>query len=132
MQSQNTTARSYVPAGVTITGDVTAAEDIVVEGKIDGQIHAPDHDITVGTAAALQARIVARTVTLSGTLDGSIVASQRVRVLDGASMRGHVTTPSLVLVDGALFNGTADPERTEAAMHVARYRQKQGDGEEAK
>jgi cytoskeletal protein CcmA (bactofilin family) len=50
----------------------------------------------------------------------------------GATVRGHVTTPSLMLADGAMFNGTVDPEKTEAAMHVARYRQKQGDGGETK
>jgi cytoskeletal protein CcmA (bactofilin family) len=128
MQSHSTPSPATVPAGLTITGDVTAAEDLVIEGRIDGQIHAPDNDVSVGTTASLQAKIVARSVTLSGTLDGSIVASERVRVLEGASLRGHVTTPKLMLADGAQFNGTADPEKTEAAMHVARYRQKQGDG----
>jgi hypothetical protein len=47
-------------------------------------------------------------------------------MLPGANVRGHVTSPSLLLADGAKFNGSADPERTEAAMLVARYRQKQG------
>jgi cytoskeletal protein CcmA (bactofilin family) len=127
MDGERVAGRAGVPEGVTIVGEVTAGEDLVVYGKVEGQIVAPDHHITVGRAAALKARVVARTVTLEGQLDGTVVAAERVRVLGSATLRGHVTTPSLLLVDGAMFNGTADPERTEAAMHVARYRQRHGD-----
>jgi hypothetical protein len=34
-------------------------------------------------------------------------------------------TPSLALAEGAQFSGSVDPSRTEAAMLVAKYRQKQ-------
>jgi hypothetical protein len=44
-------------------------------------------------------------------------------------VRGHITTPSLLLADGATFTGSVDPERTEAAMLVARYRQQRQPGE---
>ena len=119
--------RAGVPAGLVVTGDVTAAEDLVIEGRVDGQITAPDHTVSVSPSARLNARIVARAVTLSGTLEGSIIGRERVRVLAGANVRGHVTTPALLVADGAFFTGTVDPVRTEAAMHVARYRQKQSD-----
>lgn len=119
--------RAGVPAGLTVTGEVTAAEDLVIEGRVEGQINAPDHAVAVSPSARLNARIVARTVTLSGTLDGSIIGRERVRVLEGATLRGHITTPALLVADGAFFTGTVDPVRTEAAMHVARYRQKQSD-----
>ena len=39
-----------------------------------------------------------------------------------------MTTPAITLADGAQFTGTVDPERTESAMHVARYRAKQAYG----
>ena len=114
-----------IPAGVTITGEIVASEDIEIHGHVDGQVTAPEHHVTVGATAALKAKVVARAVTLSGTIDGSVLGSERVRILAGAQMRGHVSTPALMMADGAQFTGTADPERTEAAMHVARYRQRQ-------
>ena len=126
-QPKSGAARAGVPAGLTITGEVTAAEDLVIEGRVDGQISAPEHSVSVAPSAQVNARIIARAVTLSGTLDGSIIGRERVRVLDGATLRGHVTTPALLVADGAVFQGTVDPVRTEAAMHVARYRQKQAD-----
>ena len=114
-----------IPAGLSIAGEVVSDGDLTVNGRVDGQISAPDHHLTIGPDAAVVAKLVARAVTVAGSVEGSILASERVRLLPGSSVRGHVTAPSLHLADGAQFNGTADPERTEAAMHVARYRQKQ-------
>jgi cytoskeletal protein CcmA (bactofilin family) len=126
MQESSPSQRSAgIPAGVRITGEVVAAEDLDIHGQVDGQVTAPDHHVTVGATGTVTAKIIARVVTLAGHLDGTVTAGERVRILESATVTGHLHTPSLVLADGALFNGTADPERTEAAMHVARYRQKQ-------
>ena len=114
-----------LPAGLTISADLRSSEDIAVEGAFDGEITVPDHHVEIGLSATVRGRIVARTVTIYGTLDGTIVAGERVDIERTAIFRGHVTTPSLALFEGARFNGTVDPARTEAAMRVAAYRQKQ-------
>lgn len=114
-----------LPAGLTISADLTSEEDITVEGQFDGQITVPDHHVEIGASAMVRAKIVARAVTIHGTVDGTVVAGERVDVERTASFRGHVTTPTLSLFEGATFNGTVDPARTEAAMRVAAYRQKQ-------
>ena len=113
-----------LPAGLTVSADLTSSEDIAVEGSFDGEITVPDHHVEIAASARVRARIVARAVTLHGTLDGTIIAGERVDVERTASFSGHVTTPSLSLYEGATFNGTVDPARTEAAMRVAAYRQK--------
>ena len=112
-------------AGLSITADLTSNEDITVEGRFDGQITAADHHVEIGAAAMVKARIVARAVTIHGTLDGTVVAAERVDVERTASVRGHLTTPAFALFEGAQFNGTVDPARTEAALRVAAYRLKQ-------
>jgi cytoskeletal protein CcmA (bactofilin family) len=114
-----------LPAGLTISADLTSNEDITVEGQFEGEIHVPDHHVEIGASALVRARIIARAVTIHGTLDGTIVAAERVDVERTATFRGHLTTPSLALFEGATFNGTVDPVRTEAAMRVAAYRLRQ-------
>jgi cytoskeletal protein CcmA (bactofilin family) len=114
-----------LPASLAVSADLQSSEDIAVEGSFDGEITVPDHHVEIGLSANVRGRIVARTVTIYGTLDGSIVAGERVDIERTATFRGHVTTPSLALFEGARFNGTVDPARTEAAMRVAAYRQKQ-------
>jgi cytoskeletal protein CcmA (bactofilin family) len=113
-----------LPKGLAITGDFAAAEDFTINGRFTGRMSLPDSHLSIEASALVKAKIVARTVTISGTVDGTIVASERVRLMPGASVTAHVATPSLVLMDGAWFCGTVDPKRTESAMQVARYREK--------
>lgn len=114
-----------IHSGVAVTGDISATEDMTIAGAVSGRVLLPDHHLTIASSAKVRAAIVARSVAVAGTLDGSIVASERVHLLPGAHVRGHLTTPSILLADGAVFTGTVDPERTEAAMHVAKYRERQ-------
>src|SRR5262245_26450864 len=110
------------PANLAVSGELAAAQDIVIDGRFDGRIAVPDHHLSISRSASVRAKIVARSVTILGSLDGNILASEAVEVLAGASVRGHVTTPSITLVDGALFTGTIDPKRSQAAVHIERYR----------
>lgn len=119
-------APSLLPAGLTVTGDLVSQHDLSISGTFEGQITLPEHHLTIAAGARVRARILARSVTIVGRLDGNVTATQRVRVEPTAVVQGHIQSPSLLLADGATFNGTVDPTRTEAAMLVARYRQKQG------
>ncbi len=99
---------------------------MVIDGTFDGQITLPEQHLTIGASARVKARIIARVVTVAGQLEGSITATEHVRLESTAGVLGHLQTPSLVLTEGAQFTGSVDPSRTEAAMLVARYRLKQG------
>src|SRR4051794_20918534 len=110
---------------LSITGDLFANEDVAIRGQFDGQINVPGHHLSIESTASVKARIVARSVTIGGALEGSVLAAERVWLMATAKVRGHVTSPAISLAEGAQFNGTVDPERTESAMLVARYRAKQ-------
>ena len=117
---------SRLPAGLTVLGDLASDQDMVIDGTFDGQITLPEQHLTIGASARVKARIIARVVTVAGQLEGSITATEHVRLESTAGVLGHLQTPSLVLTEGAQFTGSVDPSRTEAAMLVARYRLKQG------
>jgi cytoskeletal protein CcmA (bactofilin family) len=116
---------SRLPEGITVNGDLASDQDLVIDGTFDGLITLPERHLTIGASARVKARIIARVVTIAGKLEGAITATERVRLESTAGVQGHLQTPSLVLLDGATFTGSVDPNRTEAAMLVARYRQKQ-------
>jgi cytoskeletal protein CcmA (bactofilin family) len=118
---------TFIPKGAAIVGGLEAAQDLIIEGRVQGQITLPDHHLSIGSSAIVTARIIARSVTISGSVDGNILARERVDVLRSAFVRGHVTTPALTLQDGAQFTGSVDPQRTQAAMQVARYRERRQD-----
>jgi cytoskeletal protein CcmA (bactofilin family) len=109
----------------SITGDLSATEDVAIRGRFEGAISVPGHHLSIEATASVRAKIVARSVTIGGAVEGNILAAERVWLMPTARVRGHVTTPAIALADGAEFTGTVDPERSESAMHVARYRAKQ-------
>jgi cytoskeletal protein CcmA (bactofilin family) len=116
-----------IPSAAVVLGGIEAAEDLIVEGQVTGYITIQDHHLAITSSAVIAARIIARSVTISGTVEGNILARERIELLPGASVRGHLMTPALLMVDGARFIGSVDPERTEAALLVAKYRQRRAE-----
>ena len=114
---------THLPAGLSVSGDVHAHEDINIDGRLEGQLTAPQHHLAVRQGAVVNAKLTAASITIAGTVDGTVAAA-RVVIEPTADVRGHLVTPALTLREGARFTGTVDPARTEAAMHVAKYRQK--------
>ena len=125
MRSQTrSTIIARIPPAAVILGGIEAEEDLIIEGQVTGHISAPDHHLAIASSAVVAARIMARSVTISGAVEGNILARERIELLPGASVRGHLTTPRLLMLDGARFTGSVDPVRTEAALLVAKYRQR--------
>jgi cytoskeletal protein CcmA (bactofilin family) len=118
-------APSRLPASLTLTGELTSRADLLIDGTLDGQITVPERQVTINLGAKVKARVLARVVTIAGRFEGSVTATERVEIEHTAHVQGHVQSPSVLLMDGAKFQGSMDPSRSEAAMLVARYRQKQ-------
>ena len=89
-----------------ITGDVTAREDVTIEGQVTGTLVLADYVLTIAETATVTAPIVARIVTIGGTVTGSVVARERVTIQGTGSLVGDVIAPNISLVDGAYFRGT--------------------------
>jgi len=107
---------------VTIKGGVECVEDVLVEGRIEGHIWNEDHVVTIGADAIVVGDIVARQITVRGTVEGTLMATGRVDIMDAGRVSGRVLSSKLMLADGGLFNGKAEPQQLEAALKVARHR----------
>ena len=107
---------------LAIRGSVECVEDVLIEGRIDGHIWNEHHVVTIGADAAVTGDIVARQITVRGAVDGTLMATGRVDIMDEARVTGRVLSATLMLADGALFNGKAEPQHLEAALKVARHR----------
>lgn len=129
--SRTDEAPSRLPRGLTVTGDLSSSQDLFIDGAFDGQITVPEQQVTISQTARVKAKIIARAVAIAGAVDGTVIASQRVTIAETAHVTGHLQTPSVSMKEGATFDGSVDPSRTEAAVHVARYRQKHPDAAEA-
>jgi cytoskeletal protein CcmA (bactofilin family) len=68
--------------------------------------------------------VVARDITVSGVVNGTLLAKEVVDVRTTANVTGRIVSMRLILHDGATFHGDVEPQQVEAAMTVARHRRK--------
>ena len=112
--------------GFEATGEIRAAEHLIIEGAFNGKIFIPDHDVAIGSSGRLSGELLARHITVRGRASGRLVAD-RVEIANGANVDAQILTERLVIADGAFFQGTVDPTRTDAAFAVFRHeRSKRG------
>lgn len=93
---------------LTLTGDITSNEDITVHGTVKGTITMQQGALVIAPAGKANAKLAGSTITVHGTVSGDVTASTKVELTDTAHVDGTITAPSLVLRDGAVFNGMID------------------------
>ena len=80
-------------------------EDLTLDGKLEGKISLPDHVLTVGTNANIDAEILAKVVIILGAVRGNVTAKEKFEVRAGGSMDGTLIAPKIAMAEGATFNG---------------------------
>lgn len=104
---------------ITITGDITGAEPLHVEGKVKGAIRLEGAYLNVGPEAALHSTISAREVVVRGSVTGNVNVTERIDIRNGGSLVGDVTAHSVSIEEGAYFKGSIDMRRSEATRQSA-------------
>lgn len=107
---------------VNVSGNVECVEDLLIEGRIDGNVWNENHIVTVAPGATVVGDIVARQISVQGAVEGTLMATERVEIVSEGRVTGRVLSKTFLLVDGAVFNGKAEPQHLDAALKVARHR----------
>ena len=103
-----------IGATVVIKGDLSASEDLTLDGMMEGKIQVPDHMLTVGPDAKITAEVSAKIIVISGAVTGNVMAGDKVEIRETGSVQGDVSAPRLVMADGARLQGKVDmPARAE-------------------
>ncbi len=94
---------SRIGKGTKVSGKLSFKAPARIDGEADGEI--TGDDIVIAQGAVVTARITASRVSIAGTVSGEIIARERVELLPSARVRCSINTPSLVLSEGARFDG---------------------------
>lgn len=96
---------AHIGKSVRIKGELSGSEDIYLDGEVEGTIQLTGNSITVGPNGKVRANVSARNVTVAGSLDGNIQASERAEFRKTATVNGDVQTRRIAIEDGAYFKG---------------------------
>jgi cytoskeletal protein CcmA (bactofilin family) len=111
---------SVIGPSVVIKGEISAEEDLMVMGRVEGTI---DHNqrLTIHADGVINASIKAQEITVEGTVHGNIYGTKRVKICATAQVDGNVFAPSVGLVEGSRFKGTVDMEFDSRAVEQRFY-----------
>jgi cytoskeletal protein CcmA (bactofilin family) len=91
---------------VSIDGDVSFRDELVIDGKVNGKINATGR-LVIGKNARVRGEVRVKSVTVQGTIEGNVFASERCVLEPGATLRGDIESPRLALDENASFLGRA-------------------------
>src|SRR5690606_32882753 len=95
--------RATIGRSISIKGDVTGDEDLVIQGRVEGSVNLQQHSVTIGPEGEVKASVVGRVVTVEGKVEGNIQADEQAILRSSAVVQGDITAPRVVLEDGARF-----------------------------
>jgi cytoskeletal protein CcmA (bactofilin family) len=95
---------SHIGIGAEVTGEVTFANEMRVDGCIKGKVTS-EAILEIGPAGKVDAEVNIRKISISGEFHGIIRASDRVEIHKEGKVFGEIFAPCLIIEAGALFEG---------------------------
>jgi cytoskeletal protein CcmA (bactofilin family) len=115
MADQNLSTSNNVTAildqGTSFEGKLSFEGTAQISGEFKGEIFTRD-TIIVSEGAHVVAEIEADTIVINGKVEGNIFAKKRVIMHPPAVFRGTVTSPSLRIDEGVIFEGLSQSAKT--------------------
>lgn len=100
---------SLLGKGSEFEGKLTFKGHVRIDGKFSGQIQT-DEALDIGPGAKVNAEISAGIVSVSGTVEGTIRATQVVELHKSARVKGTIEAPNVIMEREATFDGTMKME----------------------
>jgi cytoskeletal protein CcmA (bactofilin family) len=114
---------------ISIKGDLTGNEDLVIDGNIEGRIDLPNNQLTIGAEGKIKADIHAKSAVLVGHVTGNVSATERIEVQASGIVDGDVRAPRLVVQEGAVLNGTVEMSEAKRQAPAEPLRKAGGGGD---
>lgn len=108
-RSEDSGGERWLEVDASMTGTLAFKDpvNLQINGQFEGALDTKGN-LSIGERARVKATIQGEAITVSGTVDGAIVASSRLELLATARVTGKVSAPRIVMHDGAVLHGTLD------------------------
>jgi cytoskeletal protein CcmA (bactofilin family) len=113
-QEPSIRAAATIGKTLVVHGTISGREDLLVDGRMEGDIDLPENRLTVGAGGHLQGGVKARDVVVFGTVHGNLEATERIEIKRGAKVVGDLKTSRIVMEDESYFKGNVDTMKTDA------------------
>ena len=105
--------------GSEFEGKLSFEGTVRVDGKLSGEIFTDDV-LIIGEGAEVSAEISVGAIIIEGTVHGNIHAKRSVEIHTPARVKGNISTPSLSIDKGVIFDGQCQMEQNGASQSKGR------------
>ncbi len=109
------TLSGFVGGGTSVTGEATFKAMLRVDGRFSGRISSSSGTLVVGSGGQVDANIEVAVAMIQGTVNGDVIATQRIELGRASKLSGNIQTPSLIIEQGAVFEGTSKMMESKSA-----------------
>src|SRR6059036_1455782 len=95
---------------ITIKGDLSGDEDLMIQGRVEGKIDLKQNNITIGKNGRVKADVYGKVICIEGEVEGNLYGHDQIVVRNSGNVRGNITAPRVALEDGSRFKGSIDME----------------------
>ena len=105
----------FVGGGTVVSGDAEFKGMLRIDGRFTGRVRSEKGSLIVSAGGVVEADIAVASAKINGTVNGDIVATERIELGRSARVNGNIQTPALVIEDGAIFEGSCRMRKVEPA-----------------
>jgi cytoskeletal protein CcmA (bactofilin family) len=99
----------FIDRETEIIGDIKFSENFRIDGIFKGKILA-GNGLIIGETAEVEADIEVSSMAINGRVKGTIKAKEKIEIFSKGRVIGTVTTPKLIIEEGAFFQGSCQME----------------------
>lgn len=103
-----------IGSSITIRGDLSGEEDLLIQGRVEGKIDLKQHKVTIGKDGHIKADIYAKAIVIEGEVNGNLFSDEQLIIRKSGRVRGNIVSPRVTLEDGAKFKGSIDMDQKPA------------------
>jgi len=94
----------FLDSGSHLEGELRFEASFRVDGKLTGTVRS-EGDLIVGESGEVEGELHVGQVFVSGTIRGTVHASRKIQIAPNGKVFAELDTPTLVIEDGATFEG---------------------------
>lgn len=106
----------FVGYGTVLTGETSFQAMLRVDGHLTGRVTSENGTLIVGSSGRVDANIMVLAASINGTVNGDIIALEKVELGRTARVVGNIQTPRLIIEDGAIFEGSCAMLKAQEAL----------------
>jgi len=102
--------RASIGPSVSVNGEISGEEDILIEGNVEGLINLKKNVVTIAASGRVKAAIYGMVIHVEGEVTGDLFGTERIVVHKSGKVTGNITAPRISLEDGARLKGSVSTE----------------------